>query len=597
MRNYLAVPILFLFSFFVSGQNFQDNMVIKSKVYDITAVLKSPNDLKVTIKENGTETKQEFSLGELKLGPFTKLFSQKVITLLGSSITQAEASKIADKAFYNITFSFLQQSIDQAPPAGTIQVGDTIPLWLEYDEKEFKYICGKDTTKTCEKKEIYKYLVKIKAKEVSGNGLMSLPLKDTLDLKYKAKYQAATLKISDVSIEFYEGYIENISVDGKILLKNPDDAPAVLNAYHNKEYRFRSKATIGFQTDNNYEKLSVMRLFDPFDDNISLGMYLSSAIQYKPNKALLRKDYSPANGVVDLKNGDTEILRKSPLSKTFEVKVFSDFLGFDQDSPNGLVQSELSYRFNFNNRRMQSSPKLTWLLEGYGAFQYIRFHGGITKIEENEQFLVPKEANSIIGESPNQEISRLLTTDPIELLRRQNWNLGLDVNLFYAEDSDLKYHLYVDLGYRYGRTRVRDSLVEINEMGEIKKTEKFKDFSIGYNTYFYQGHIDFLPNENFGVSMLYRKSYVTPAFNQLELETFDRFGEVEKPFKRWYNTFELLGRTRLGNAGNLFVRYRFNYQSKNVENNFHQLQVGYSFFLFKRVKSSSQNKPIVNSID
>ncbi len=501
-------------------------------------------------------------------------------TDLSDDVSAAKA--IADKVFYSITFAFLQQSFDEAPPAGTIKIGDELPLWIEYNDRDFK--------KNSEKNEIYKHLVKNKSKEVGGNGLMGLGLKDTSDFAKNKRYSVGTFKIIDVTIEFYEGFIENIVVYGKINITNlSETTPAILKSYHGKNYGFTNKNAIGFQTSNNYNRLSDTRLFDPVDDNIPLGIYLSEVFEYKHNLALLRKDYSPANGVVELKSGETKVLRKSPLSKIFEVKVFSDFLGFDQGTPNGILQSELAYRFNFSNRRHQSKKTFSWLFDGYGIAQYLRISGGLTKIEDDERFLIPETVNTISGEGENQAIERTLSTNPIELLRHQNWNVGFDLNAFYVEDSDLKYHWYLDLGYRYARTQVRDSLVEINEIGEVEKNGKVNDFGIGYNTYFLKTHIDLLPNENFSFAMNYKLSYITPAFNQIELKTVDRSEKKETPFKRWYNTYELSGRTRLGNAGNIFVRYRFNYQNGNVENNFHQFQVGYSFYLFKRVKSKPKN--------
>jgi ABC-2 type transport system permease protein len=100
--------------------------------------------------------------------------------------------------------------------------------------------------------------------------------------------------------------------------------------------------------------------------------------------------------------------------------------------------------------------------------------------------------------------------------------------------------------------------------------------------------------EAFSFSMAYRKNYFSPAFGKPQLRNFRRTGGVKQPYKRWYNSFEMMGYVDVSEKGKLFARYRFNYQEGNVKNNFHQIQVGYSFYLFKKTSSKTKETGLLS---
>jgi hypothetical protein len=64
-----------------------------------------------------------------------------------------------------------------------------------------------------------------------------------------------------------------------------------------------------------------------------------------------KEDYSPANTRVILSaSNSVEELKKEARSRIVEISAFSDFVGLDQEEPNGLVQIEAKRRMNLNPR-------------------------------------------------------------------------------------------------------------------------------------------------------------------------------------------------------------------------------------------------------
>ena len=116
-------------------------------------------------------------------------------------------------------------------------------------------------------------------------------------------------------------------------------------------------------------------------------------------------DISPEPTKLNLSNKNDETkLYKEESTKLFEAIVYSDFLGvFDEDNPNGIIQTEVAKKFFINTHRGQITPKGRFFgflfppiafSEGYGWFEYVNVSAKLSKIEENNKYLSPETFNS-----------------------------------------------------------------------------------------------------------------------------------------------------------------------------------------------------------
>ena len=94
------------------------------------------------------------------------------------------------------------------------------------------------------------------------------------------------------------------------------------------------------------------------------------------------------------------------LQNSFEAIVYSDFFGvFDEENPNGIIQTEISKRFYINTKRKQHQwysyflPP-AWYSDAIGLVEYINLNAKFSKIEENNKFLKPEQINDVNYFSP-----------------------------------------------------------------------------------------------------------------------------------------------------------------------------------------------------
>jgi hypothetical protein len=425
-------------------------------------------------------------------------------------------------------------------------------------------------------KSLFYSIVAENLKESLSDAPISGKLKISLQTKlYKGNFKKEFKEepnpviIKDIEIEFYEGCIETIKVIGEIQ-----------DSISKRDVRFENKFGIGFSTRRNYGRLQKIALLDAkfgSDYFIKLGDLLDYDYKVRP----MTRDFSPANQVIISYGGQNIDLHKEETSKLFEAIVFSDFLGFDKDKPNGLIQIEVAKRINLNSLRHQTGTKLSY--QGAGWFQFVRPTITISKIEENNRFLQPQTHDfTFKTTSGTDSLKQGIVTSPIQILYHQNLLLGLDLNILFHENSGLKYHFYLNGGFRFGRTAIRDSSRTLNAQNQIEKTGLVNEFGINYFTFFPEVILQFLPEERFSVLVSDRLQYFLPAFGEPELKTVNKDLKFDKKTSKWINSIEVLVSVKTGQNGKLFARWRFNNQLGNIRQNFNQVQLGYSFYILKK---------------
>ncbi|HRO86382.1 MAG TPA: hypothetical protein PK110_16300 [Niabella sp.] len=522
MKFLLTTAALF-FTVICFAQNYTGSFTFRSKLYSIKSERQESGSFKITIEETD-DNKSDFTIKPLKMETFDVAFKGKLSSILPSgetTLTPAESTELTTTAkslFFSIVAESLKEGMSDAPIAGKLTIAKEVGF---YDAKD--------------------------------------------DNQEEAALTTEKVSINDIEIEFYEGYIETIKVNA---------------TKGEKQYRFENQYGIGFSTRKNYYKLKNIRLFD-FKNNkyIKVG----DLLDYDYKVKVLTRDFSPGNQALYSYGGQKVELRKDETSKLLEAIIYSDFIGIDKEKPNGLIQTEVAKRINLYPTRIQTAKWMSWLSKGFGFFQYIRPAVTISKIEENNRFLQPKRNDSIFTTtSGSDSLKTEIVSTPIEILNYQNTSLGLDLNILFLDNPDIKYHFYLNGGFRFGRTAIRDSLRTLSSQTKIETTGLVNEFGISYFTFYPEAILQYLPEERVSLIISDKLQFFSSAFNNPVLVSYDKKDNIEDKLTKWINTFEIMGYFKTGENGKLFGRYRFNSQIGNVKQQFHQFQLGYSFYILKK---------------
>ncbi|MFZ4520915.1 MAG: hypothetical protein ACOYNC_04385 [Bacteroidales bacterium] len=522
MKYFLLIIIVFVV-FIGNAQNYSGSFNFRKQLYFVKSECLASGEFRITLAESEAN-KVDFTIKPLKYDLFKTAFNTKMLTLLGSGAPAiaTDEESTSKSIFYNIVVESLKESMSDAPISGKLTIASSVNLY-------------KDPNKCGQKAESNQVLIK------------------------------------DVEIEFNEGYIETIKVVGEVNINGSK-----------RDILFENIIGIGFSTRKNFKKLDQMGLFA----NSSVDKYHIMAgelLNYNYKVRPMTRDFSPGNQLVTSFGGESFDLHKDETSKLFEAIVYSDFLGIDKDKPNGLIQIEVAKRINLKSSRIENGIFLSWLTKGSGWLQYIKPAVTISKIEENNRFLLPTKSDSIVKSSAGADslvIGNIVS--PIKILEYQNLSLGLDLNILFEENSNLKYHFYLNGGFRFGRTAIRDSLRTLNAQGKIASSGFVNEYNINYFTFYPEAILQFLPEERFSILISDRLQYFLPAFGLPTLKTLDKsLGYDPKPAK-WINSIEIMAFVKTGQNGKIFARWRFTSQLDNIQQNYNQVQVGYSFYILKK---------------
>ncbi|RAJ16377.1 hypothetical protein [Olleya aquimaris] len=471
---------------------------------------------------------------------------------------------------------------------------------LEEEEKYIKF--NEYTSSLLQNNETYKAL---KDKYLSNLFPQYIPEKNDVVLTF--------LVIDNVEFEFSKGFLEIIKVIGHL------DCDADNNSYNcnlipsflknNAKMIFTNLYGIGFTSRENYKKLLNVGLrLNQVDKQFKVGdfdrltrdneiynanlksrikIFMDDLINYDfyPNK--LTRDFSPMDQKASVNGGDKLTLTKEESRKILEMEVYSDFQGFDAESPNGLIQMELSKHFNINTERKDAYRYLNWLFSGYGLFQYIEASGGITKIEDKERRLHPERIdNEITLEDNTVVLDAKRYTTPIDLLNYRTWNVGQNINFILIDNPDLKHQFHINGGLKFNRTAIQDSIKSIGS-DNLKPTE----YSVSYWTFYPEIKMHLLPEERYGFYAMWRPKYVHLISDKLEFKSkANPVDGYRRKISNWVNEFEFKGYVDVGNKGQIFLRWRLNHEMGYSANNYSQIQLGYSFFIFGKNESKSNSK-------
>lgn len=469
---------------------------------------------KISIDTIGTTTNSEFTLKPLELKLFQMSFKQSIAKLKITSITSEQNESLellSRELFFEIIAAKILKGSDDndGPIAGTLKTKE----------------------------------IRIKASKVKNKKNSS----DTIEY---------FLDISNVQIEFYDGYIENISIEGTI---------------NNEIMSFENRAPIGFSSKSNFNSTDCWL----FSSDKTLKINLYDIFYYRANLEIDRKDYSPQNTVLSFKPsmGQDIILYKDATQKLFALNIFTDFVGLDKTKPNGLVQVELNKKFNMYSR-MSSLGRTSISL---GFLNLFNFETGLTKIEENNQSLNISSTDKL----SNNEITRDKYVGLIDILKHQRAYLGFNFNLLTLALPVFKSKFQVNYGIKWAVVSLTDSL-KANNSGMIINSGRIDEMTAFSNYHRLDLTLNLFPEKRYGFSGTYSFNWANLYDPNIFLvSTPERYRQgKDNNFNHLYYTFFINAFINTnGEKGKVFLRLKLHYLDDDPNVTFYQAQLGYSLYL------------------
>jgi hypothetical protein len=532
-------------------QSYSKTVAIGDENFTYTGTFDTDNSIKVTIVNVDDATKiKEYNFAGSDATIFMSVFQRNFLTIATASDAEKD---IVLKEGNNLWFQLIAirppMQASFAPEAGQLAIASKMKYYISYVNERKK---------------------------------------DTVF------HSQESYSVQDVSIEFNSGYIENIAAT--VLIQGKPRT--YINIYG-----------IGFSSIGNQNKLNSIRLYEKgarsfpnktpmnaataarSEDNYTY-IILGELLQYKNKLEVDRRDYSPRDTAITVFGGQNVTLYKEETNKLFEARIFSDFIGLQEDKPNGLIQTEVEKRININTIQWQVTRALFPIFKSYGIFQYILPNITLSKLEQHNRHYVLGDLDSIRYNPGTNDTSKLQRhshryATPLDLYQHQSFSVGCDLNVLFLANHNLKFNMYFNIGGRLGITPVVDSLTDVTPTS-ITKTGITREYSINTLQIVPQVKLVFLPEERFNFSMSYQAMYIKPFASGVELLGFTKEDPSKFQLQRnkWLNTMEMLLSFNVNKSGEgkVFARARFISEIANYKSNFAQIQIGYSTYIFGKAK-------------
>jgi len=539
MRKIFVIAMAVCLALPALAQNYSKTISVCSNNYTISAAVQQDRSINVTITDINDATKEiTYSYSGTSISDFATIFQDQFLRIADIVCSSSEKNILlseGNKLWYQLV------STSPAPKAGLMIISDSVKLRAEVDCAGCFY---------------------------------------TL---------ADSCRVQEVHIEINNGYLETIYAI--ILVRG---RPRIYTSF----------LGIGFSSFENYSRLDSIRLVEihtrPFPkrrtkDEREHGkvdfnkaytyINITDLLHYYPELGVDRRDYSPKDTAFTLAGGKVIQLFKEETTRLFEAHIFSDFIGLQENQPNGLIQTEVSKRINISSVQWKIPRLFYGVFKSYGMFQYISPSLTLSKLEQHNKRLFLGDLDSIRFNPGPNDTSKLTRSahryaTALDLYRHQSFSGGFDLNFFYFSNHSLKYNLYFNLGARLGITSITDSLTTLSN-NTITKTGSVDERTINTLQLMPEIRLTFLPEERFNFSVAYQCLFIHPFDGNLHLLSFEKDDPAKFIPKgnSWLNTFELLLAYNVNPNNKLFGRLRFNSEFKNYNNNFAQVQIGYSTYI------------------
>lgn len=414
-----------------------------------------------------------------------------------------------------------------------------------------------------------------------------------------------TFNISNAELDINDGFIEHIVILGNISGFYFDDESEDLNkkikeflshfgdipSIFNQQLKFTNSYPLGFSSTKDFDDFKSSYLYvndgEHKQFSFSLDKFIVNYVQALQNDRL---DFSPKDQIVRIPENDYDqdnaiSLKKELSSKLFNISLYTDFIGLNDASPNGIIQFEFSKLMPLFTKRSTSRFGERYINRGfnYGVFNFItpQFRWSRLDADNNSKNLKLSTLEVFQGNT-NETIKYV---NLLDLMRFENISVGADLNLLSIDLPTAKTRFELNFGGRYGRTRVLDT----NGNQNITETVNGEETSTIINTYeintwrFYP-EITFRlrPEERYGASVSFRPiRFNTDTRDFSTVSSIENFISNLDDNHSWLHQVEINAHFAPASQKDnmFFFRYRYTNNANWVGNGFGEVQVGYSMAL------------------
>lgn len=365
--------------------------------------------------------------------------------------------------------------------------------------------------------------------------------------------------VDSVEFEFENGGLYNVKALGTI-----NGIPQLFENY----YPFSFSTKLAINSEDGYNMRSAWGRNKMVINTRDLFKYN----YYQSNR---NENYAPRDQVVTVKpSRQGVLLYKERTSEILKAKVFTDLVGLDDEQPNGLIQTEFSKPVNLNTK--------PWGIFGKYQSSYLillnKMEPTLTfnKIEQDEKSIpiTKKGDNSVVTYS--------------DVLRYRKASLGVDVEALQLSIPSLHSIFSVTGGLHYSLITFEQDVENTAANGDtvMIETNSFTNLArdVGFGI-----HWQINASDKYQFKLSYSPRYmrlfgnddpqkdIIPVVNLRASDQVDATDRTER-----YQLFEFLASAQLSDRGDLFLRGRYNFLKNNTNQNFFQIQLGYSFFFFSQ---------------
>jgi len=406
--------------------------------------------------------------------------------------------------------------------------------------------------------------------------------------------------IEDITVEFEDGTIKNIFADLRVIdkygipvsgnaIRFKNVSPISISTKTDPDVFEKIKIFVGessrLKKEYNLKKIEsgttenkfalILKNGDSKDVTVVpeeeyLYFYLSDILDYAIIADNDREDYSPANIVIHLnKQTPTIELKKERRSKILTARAFTDFIGIQNDEPNGLIQIEALKRINFN------TAKYGRAFIYYSFFSYVEPVLAFSKIEKNKNALP-------LG--PTDLDQTLLLTgkksfilQPIRLYQYQKSSFDINLNAWKVNFPEIKSNLQINTNLGIFKTNVVDTILVTNS-NTIEKSSEPNFTVLNTLRWGFTAIWEIKPENRYAIVFGWdrRKLNLLHEEFSIPIETIKKVNIINTA---WIEAF-----LKTNEDAKLFFRYRFTFEDKFAKRNFTQIQLGYLMDLFKTKK-------------
>jgi hypothetical protein len=351
-----------------------------------------------------------------------------------------------------------------------------------------------------------------------------------------------------------------------------------------------------------------------------------------------KEDYSPANKVISLAPHNPIIeLRKEKRSKILDISAYTDFVGLDQQQPNGLIQFEVKRRIIINSRHRLSGQRRTSDSSGITMEQFAQRYDlrdfDLDAPEEDRNGNIKYKAKERTKYSKTEIPSASKTKTPLDsnkelykpinpvLIRPDKFK---PINLVWFNNVEFKLQfLKLEENNRilpYKRLTLENSRIKISPIDLYKYQinsfgPTFDIFRVNYTQVKFSWNVLNIGINWFNVrvadsttvsaesSSIYLNNFSIQPGSSITFRPDGRWGvTIGSNYLRqsiWAKPYELSNphgllqyhvnaHLKTNEYSRLFFRFRFTHEIKMRSENFTQIQAGYTVDLFSSIGKSNK---------